>query len=152
MFNDEIVNKQSIRLTLPSLGHNVLEFKLTNKSSGKNNIWDTEVNDLNEITSDKFIKINNVLLDRVNITTLIYNSPYLINDTNNITNEHHGFLNFNGTITFKYNEPLLSYLINAKYKKPIDNSKSYFSNNTYIFHYTKEIELIEEIKQLLNEL
>ena len=40
-------------------------------------------------------------------------------------------------------------VVKSKYKKEVDTSKSYFSNDTYIFHYDMEIELIDEIRQLL---
>jgi hypothetical protein len=150
-FDGEIINKQLITLTLDSLKQNNLYIKLTNKSLGENNIWDTSVNELNEIVSDKFIKIEYASLADVDITDLIYKSPYTIDSSNSITTTHNGLLNFNGSIAFQYDEPVLDFLINAKYKTDIDTSKSYFSNNTYLFHYDMEVKLISRIRKLLDD-
>jgi hypothetical protein len=149
-FNDNIVDNKQIALSFDSLQHNTIQFSLTNKSLGKNNVWDTAVNELNEITHDKFIKINNVLLAEVNINELIYKSPYTVIASNDTSTTHHGLLNFNGNIVFCFDEPVLNFLINAKYRKEIDTTKSYFSNNTYLFHYGMETQLIGEIRGLLN--
>jgi len=149
LFDDEIINDRNINVVLESKNTNLIQFKLTNKTLGENNIWDTQVNELNEIISDKFIKINNVTLDNVDITALIHSSPLTQISDNTVVTMHDGLMNFNGRIEFHFEEPLLNFLINAKYKKEVDTSKSYFSNDTYIFHYDMEIELIDEIRQLL---
>jgi hypothetical protein len=149
-FDDSIVDNKQIAISFDSLQHNTMQLSLTNKSLGENNVWDTVVDDLNEITHDKFIKFNNVLLEDVNITELIYRSPYTVIATNDTSTTHHGLLNFNGDITFCFNEPILNFLINAKYKREIDTTQSYFSNSTYLFHYDMETQLIGEIRELLS--
>jgi len=150
IFSDEIVNTHDIELEINTKSNNLVQFELIDKLTGENGIWDTQLNDLNEIIADKFIKINSVMVADVDITTLVYNSPFIASKTNETHPAHQGSLNFNGCINLHLEEPLLKFLINAKYKQNITHEKAIYSNTTYLFHYEKEKQIIDEIMKLVN--
>ena len=58
-------------------------------------------------------------------------------------------MNYNGYFTFGFDLPLYNSLINNKFKIPVDQDKSYFSNYTKVFHYDEEISIINSIKEKL---
>ena len=60
-------------------------------------------------------------------------------------------MNYNGYFTFSFDLPLYNSLINQKYKKPLDEKISYFSNYSKVFHYDEEKEVINSIYNILKE-
>jgi hypothetical protein len=47
---------------------------------------------------------------------------------------------------------LYNYLTLAKWKKPINEDVSYFSNHTMVFHYEEQQKEIDELEEILNEI
>ena len=129
---------------------------MDNKSFGKKGIWDTKTKN-NKIIKDKKLTIKSIKLDDVECITLTNNTFYVKRVDKQPTYfpdkvESQGMMNYNGYFTFSFDLPLYNSLINQKFKKPMDNKISYFSNFTKVFHYEEEKEVIDDIYNILKEI
>ena len=62
----------------------------------------------------------------------------------------HNTISFNGLYTLIFDQPVYDWLINNKFKKPVDDTIQYFSNFTTLFHYDNDKILIDEINEIIN--
>jgi hypothetical protein len=58
---------------------------------------------------------------------------------------------FNGRIEFEYTTPIYEFLIEKKYKVPLDTSIAFFSNKTELFHYDAGLAFAEQIKKIIKQ-
>jgi len=143
-FNDCIAN------------NNVFVIGMNNKKFGLNKIWDTKIKN-NKIVEDKTIEVLSVMLDGVECKMLFKNEFYVWRVEKQPTYfpdkvKSNGMMNYNGYFTFNFDLPLYNSLINKKYKVPFSDEFSYFSNYTKVFHYDEEKEIINSIKNILDEI
>jgi|TARA_B110000444_G_C18525186_1_gene448519 hypothetical protein len=128
---------------------------MNNKKFGENNQWDTKIQN-NKIVEDKKIQIKSTKLNGVDCMTL-FNNKFYVKTVDKQQSyfpdvvESNGTINYNGYFTFGFDIPLYNSLINKKYKRAVDQGKSYFSNYTKVFHYDEEIEIINSIKRILDK-
>lgn len=156
IFSKNIVEKEKIVLELNHQNKNTLKIGLNNKSFGTNNIWDTQTDQDGNIIADLNLILEDVLIDDVSIIDILFKNMYFVDNTSGqpIQNEKifcDGTINFNGFYTFEYSLPLLNSIINQKFKIPLDNDMSYFSNYTKTFHYEDDLRIIQEIESILDE-
>ena len=156
IFHKEIQNTETLEFDLNANdSDNLLVVGMDNKSFGQNGVWDTKAVD-NVIHEDKTITVDSVRLDDVECKDLFYNTfhvkrtgkqPSYFPDV--VTTQDK--MNYNGYFKMNFSLPLYNNLINQKFKKEIDQNKSYFSNYTKTFHYEGEQKLINEITEVLNK-
>ena len=158
IYSNHIENSQIIELEFNSLLQtgNRFVIGMDNKSFGKKGIWDTKTKN-NKIIKDKKLTIKSIKLDDVECITLTNNTFYVKRVDKQPTYfpdkvESQGMMNYNGYFTFSFDLPLYNSLINQKFKKPMDNKISYFSNFTKVFHYEEEKEVIDDIYNILKEI
>jgi len=106
---------------------------------------------------DKTIEVLSVMLDGVECKMLFKNEFYVWRVEKQPTYfpdkvKSNGMMNYNGYFTFNFDLPLYNSLINKKYKVPFSDEFSYFSNYTKVFHYDEEKEIINSIKNILDEI
>ena len=157
IFSGKIENEQTVELEFNELQNSGNRFVvgMNNKSFGKNGVWDTKIKD-NKIIQDKTLKIESIRLDDVECKSLMQNTFHIHKVDRQPTYfpeklDSTGMMNYNGYFTFSFDLPLYNSLINQKYKKPLDESISYFSNYTKVFHYEEEIKSINSIYDVLKE-
>jgi hypothetical protein len=59
-------------------------------------------------------------------------------------------MTFNGEIVLDFETPVLNWLTIKKFQVPINEDAAYFSNYSARWHYARDLELINSIKQLMN--
>jgi len=158
IYSNHIENSQIIKLEFNSLfqSGNRFVIGMDNKSFGKRGVWDTKTKN-NKIIEDKILTIKSIKLDDVECITLTNNTFHVKRVDKQPTYfpdkvESLGVINYNGYFTFSFDLPLYNSLINQKFKKPMDNEISYFSNYTKVFHYEEEKEVIDDIHNILKEI
>lgn len=155
-FQHVIDKSMQLNLSFEEQDFNRLTIGLSNKSFGENGMWDTAVNESGDIVNDLTLTIDEALINDVSIIELLIKNQYTVNKSPSQSNlddiiYSNGTMYFNGYFTFEYTQPVLNSIINQKFKQPVNNEKSYFSNYTELFHYEKDLKLIEEITEILNE-
>ena len=111
----------------------------------------------NKIIADKTLKICSLKLDDVECKELFGNRFYVKRADRQPTYfpdvvESQDTMNYNGYFAFTFDLPLYNSLINKKYKVPLSDKFSYFSNYTKVFHYDDERKVINSIKDTLKEI
>lgn len=162
-FNDQnltskiIESEQVIDLEFNGVNdNNTITIGIDNKSFGDNGIWDTEVDQNNNVVNDLTLELVDVKINDVSVLDVLLKNRYQVRQQpgqdhlpSEIDNDN--IIRFNGYFLFKYSEPLMNSIINQKWKQDIEHDKSYFSNYTTLFHYEEDFKLIEEITEILNE-
>jgi hypothetical protein len=158
IFREEIQNDQKLSIILDGVqdNDNLLILGMDNKSFGTNGVWDTRIIN-NVVAEDKKIIIDSLKLNDIECKDL-FKQKFYVKRTGkqpsyfpDVVNSY-STMNYNGYFKFNFSLPLYNDLINQKYKKPIDQNKSYFSNYTKTFHYEGEKKIINEISNLLKEI
>jgi len=154
IFKDEVKKECNIDINLDSLSekNNILHIGMEGKKMGEQNIYDTIVDDNGTIVKDKYISIHNICIDEVEISKLLttyyvenLNHPHTIHDT-------HSIISYNGYYEIQYSLPLYDSLIQSKFNNNIKREhKSYFSDTSSVFEYSKQNKLIEELEKIINE-
>jgi hypothetical protein len=156
----EIINQQILQLDLLSSENNNLTFVHYGKSFGENNIWDKDFTSEAECN----LVINDIKFDQVSIDEHLKSQlKFKTNWTNTqLRNEDPEFLKkysesnsfgvmiFNGEISINYTTPVYNWLIINKYKIP-RTEIAFHSNYSARWHYDKDLAIIKEIKQLIND-
>jgi len=158
VYKDKITQTQDLKFYLdPKLEVNTLEIGMCDKKFGKNDVWDTDTAD-GKILKDRTLTLNTCTLDQVDIMDLLTKNKYhcQIVDQQPIYHptvvKSTGTMWYNGTFFMTFRFPLMTDLTNQKWKKEPDNSISYFSNHTLMFHYEEELELLKEIEDQIDEI
>ena len=143
VFCNPIENITSISLTLDYAPFTV---GMQNKSFGNNNVWDTLVDQDNNVLADKTITIDEFLLDDVSVLKLLPNIKYedsFIYDS---------VLRFNGFWIFSISTTAYDYIIDLRnsVKKQKSKELSYFSDTTVVGDYSDHYAVIERIRNTLD--
>ena len=116
------------------------------KSHGENNKWDTVLDQNGSIVSDKFLVINNILLDNIPMEL-----PWIesLSSTGNFIN--HTFYS-NGSISFTIRLPILDWIIEEKFisvEQQTGNEDVYSGSNRFDYKYIQN--KIDSIKKLFDD-
>jgi hypothetical protein len=157
LFDDKISNNVVLNFKVSALLNNTLRFVHYGKKFGENNIWDSNHQE------DCYIVIDDILLDQVSIgLETIHKLKFLTNWSNiqlelndadfikkySVVDYSSGKMSFNGTIDVNFYTPVYDWIIDQRFKT-FTTSSTYFSNFSSKWHYEKDIELINEIKNLM---
>ena len=160
LIHTEIVEKEAtINIDLDSYQDkpNTLQVGMKGKMFGKDNVYDTVMED-GFIKEDLQLHLTDVKLDDVSILDLLTKNDFTIELVEGMKVYHKtkfkcfGEMCFNGYYQTEYELPLYNYLTLAKWKKPINADVSYFSNHTMVFHYEEQQKEIDELEEILNEI
>jgi hypothetical protein len=161
LYDGPVESKQKLEFQLINkLDQNYLKFIHYGKQFGENNIWDSSPDASEQcylnIDDIKFegISIGPNLIGPLKFTTNWSESQLRHHDKEfiekyTVVNSSNGMMNFNGEIVLNFQEPVLNWLTLSKYKVPRAEA-SYFSNYSLRWHYEEDIELINEIKKIMN--
>lgn len=150
---------QTIDINLTCSDKSHLLLRHLDKKFGEQGIWDTAADG----SQDRFIEIKDIKFDDVSVgseflSSLVFCSEWsdqqLALQEQDFLNKwsrfpSNGMMSFNGCIEIDFEVPVYTWLIPKKYKVPRTDA-AYFSNYSLRWHYEKDLELIEEIKELMN--
>lgn len=156
LVNHTVDKETTIEFDLEEEDANILRFGMAGKQFGPET-WDTHVDEHGNVTADLTLTITDVRIDEVPILDLLVKNQYYV--TRQPGQDHMpeliysgGEMNFNGNFNVTLHKPVLNDITNQKFKEPINTDKSYFSNYTTLFHYDKDLEVIKEIQDILDEI
>jgi hypothetical protein len=159
VFDQPIIGNQSLSFDLTCRKINELKFIHYGKSFGEDGVWDSSP----DASEQCFININDILFNEVSIgetlkSKLIFNTRWTDLQQQHNTQEFidtyskiqcYGMMNFNGSITIDFDTPVYNWLIFNKYKVPMTDT-AYFSNYSARWHYEEDLNVIKEIKELID--
>ena len=155
-FRHTIDQTMQLNMSFDEKEQNKLTIGLSNKNFGENGVWNTTVDSENNIIEDLTLRIDEILINDVCIIDLLIKNQYNVIKSpsqQDLADKIYsdGTMYFNGYFVFEYTQPVLNSIINQKFKKSINKEKTYFSNYTELFHYERDLELIDEIFGIINE-
>ena len=140
LWDGQVTAHQIFDFNIECNKENTLSFEHYGKRFGENGVWDTTE------TEDRFIFLDDIKLDQVSIGDKLKHAMVLkTKDGQEL--QTYGSMNFNGVMDFYFETPVYDWLILAKYKEPMEDM-TFFSNYTARWHYEKDREIIQEIKDL----
>lgn len=159
LFDNCIENKQTLSFNLLcSDNNNYLKFVHYGKKFGEDNVWDS----LSDGSAQCDIKIEDIKFENVSIGKNLMSQLNFITHWSEPQKQHdheflsqyskfrsNGLMSFNGEITLEFEVPILSWLIVSKYKVPITDT-AYFSNYSLRWHYDEDLQIIKQIKEIMN--
>lgn len=157
IYENSIVDQQTLSFSLQCEEQSTLKIRHKNKFFGENNRWDTDQ------STDRYVQIIDVRFDNVSIGQKIMSELQFCSEWSDMQLQHadqefinqytnflcNGRLGFNGYVKIDFTIPVYNWLILNKFKLE-KKELSYFSQYTENFHYEKDLELIKEIKELMN--
>lgn len=115
-----------------------------NKRNGEDGVWDTIVDSNGNIISDKYLVINNIMINNISM------GREWISSINSLGNFESNSIYKNGELKFIAQEPLLNWIIEQKYiNKKSDVVDSYSGAGKFDYEYIRN--RIDAIKQLLDD-
>jgi len=149
VFCNAIKNTTIISLTLDYAPFSV---GMQNKNFGNNNVWDTLVDQDNNILADKLITVNEFLLDDVSILSLLPSIEYtdaLSSASKFITD---CTIRYNGFWKFNISSNAYDYIIDIKnsMNHNIKKEVNYQSDVSNIGNYDDHYAIMQKIKSALN--
>jgi|688.fasta_scaffold476186_1 hypothetical protein len=158
IFDNEIVNHQILNFDVDCVEHNQLRLIHYGKRYNDNNVWDTDGK------NDCYLNINDIRFEGVELGIHLKSQlefvthwrPFQLSDhSDEFINQHsrllsNGMMTFNGEIVLDFETPVLNWLTIKKFRVPINEDVAYFSNHSARWHYTQDLKLINNIKQLMN--
>jgi|CryBogDrversion2_7_1035282.scaffolds.fasta_scaffold06175_2 hypothetical protein len=154
VFNDtvlvdrELAAETSIIVDLELEEQNTLKIQHYGKRQGENHIYDTVVDQQGNITQDCNFRITKLGFDRIWFNQLAA-GRVLFQNTKGFDNVNiDSIVGIDGEFVLEIPRDYLSWLTLLKFKQEIAPMEEY-SNYTLLFHYEKELEIIQEIKDLI---
>ena len=159
-YDSEVVDEQTIKIRPLCTKNNTLSLIHYGKQFGETGVYDSlpDGSQSCEIVL-RDIRFNDVSIDLMR-NDLVFNtiwSQYQQDTTpKNFIDQYTkvcGFqsMTFNGYSNIEFNCPVYDWLIVSKYKVPNDPSLAYFSGFAARWHYERDLEIIQEIKELFND-
>jgi hypothetical protein len=153
-----VIGQQKLELVLDNCENlNTIQIVHFNKNFGDAEVWHSDGKNecwaqVNDIKFDG-VSIGNRFINELEFTTHWTPNQLTMHDQDFVEkySKFHSFgkMTFNGEMNFDFELPVYNWLILKKYKNPIKKT-SYFSNATKLWHYEKELAMIEEIKKIMN--
>ena len=158
LYDDEIINTQVLSFDVDCGDTNQLRLIHHGKRYNDNNAWDTDG------TNECYLNVNDIQFEGVGLGVHLRSQlefvthwrPFQLQDHSaEFINEHsrllsNGMMTFNGEICLDFETPVLNWLTIRKFRVPVNEDAAYFSNYSARWHYAKDLELINSIKQLMN--
>jgi len=118
------------------------------KRNGEDGVWDTILNHQGDIISDKYLIINSIIIDYIEM------GVHWISSINSLGNFESTSIYKNGELNFVVHEPLLDWIIEEKFikqeQKELSNrADSYSGAGKFNYEYIRS--KIAAIKQLLDD-
>lgn len=142
------------------LPENRLRLTHYGKHFGDHGVYDTDPeNDLDRGIMIKDIRFDRISLGDHKIRQLLFQTSWTPYQTQHLDPdvvaerskfECNGYMGFNGFIEINFWTPILEWLTVYKYKTDRVEDLAYFSAYDQRWHYEKDLELIKEIKRLMN--
>ena len=160
LFDGDIQDQQQLNFNLDCyVDSNCVKFVHYGKQFGENGVWDS----LPDSSQHCYININDIKFDGISIGEHIMSQLVFVTSWSHIQKTQHGqdfvdqysviksngMMNFNGEIIVNFSLPIMNWLILNKYKVPVVDA-AYFSNYSLRWHYEKDLEIIKEIKEIMN--
>tara|TARA_R110002096_G_scaffold386324_2_gene580213 strand:- start:84 stop:485 length:402 start_codon:yes stop_codon:yes gene_type:complete len=122
---------------------------MENKSFGKDNVWDTLVDNNGTITADKYLVIKNISLDDVNFENNLRKIPYQSTE-HGPTIIHDQTIRFNGHWQIDTKDNPYNWIIDLANKKEGETrTVSYFSDYESHSNYDDHHKVIAEIREII---
>jgi hypothetical protein len=160
LFDGEIQDQQYLNFDLVADSDtNCVRLVHYGKQFGENGVWDG----LPDGSEQCYININDIKFDGISIgehimSQLVFTTSWSdlqkINHGKDFVDQYssiktNGMMNFNGEISLNFSLPIMNWLILNKYKVSVTDA-AYFSNYSLRWHYEKDLELLKQIKELMN--
>ena len=150
VFDAEVTNSTDICLNLDDIKEsNRLVIKHHSKSFGENRVWDTKVDSNGNIIEDCSFQITNIAFNDVEFNELAYKKIFFQYENSHDPIYLNSLVGFNGEFVIAFTRDIYSWLTLLKFKHDIITDEEQFTNITQLYHYEKEVPLINEIKDLL---
>jgi hypothetical protein len=162
LFDSTVVNSINLIFNINAQEKNQLTIEHYGKQFGDNNVYDCTADQ----SQDCILTIEDIRFENITIGSEIMNQlflkpvwtkkqlqtidPDVLLQMSTISCQYNTMMNFNSIFSLEFETPILNWLIISKYKKPLENN-AYFSNHSSRWHYERDIELIAEIKELMNQ-
>jgi len=162
LFDSEVVDSVNLIFNIDAQKKNRLSIEHHSKQFGDNNVYDCTADQ----SQDCILTIKDIRFEDITVGSEIMNqlffkpvwtekqlqtmSPDVLLQMSTISCQDNTMMNFNSIFNLEFETPILHWLTISKYKKPLENN-AYFSNYSSRWHYERDIELIEEIKELMNQ-
>jgi hypothetical protein len=161
LFDQEIQDSVVLNFTITAIEKNHLIIEHYGKQFGDNNVYDCTADQSQDcVLTIKDIQFEDITIGSEIMNKLFFNTVWTNAQLQTIDSDlllqmskiscHNGAMNFNSIFDLEFETPIFNWLTIAKYKQPID-SLAYFSNHTLRWHYTEDLQLLEEIKRLINQ-
>lgn len=160
IFNDFVESNRYLCFELEChQSESLISFRHVGKRFGENDVWDTDASG-----ADRYLQISDIKFDDVSVGQEILSKLWFETEwtalqkqtqDNRFIDQYSRFLsngnmNFNGKIDLAFELPIYNWLIINKYKTNFAEARSYFSQYQESWHYEKDLEIIKEIKELMN--
>jgi hypothetical protein len=109
-----------VELDIELQKHNQITLEGIDKSQGDNGKWDTQLDEDGQIIADKWLSINNIWIDNINMGPEWIKSLTLVNSTGTQQFLTRTWWN-NGSISFSIQQPLLDWIIQEKFINAEEN-------------------------------
>jgi hypothetical protein len=162
LFDSEVVDSVNLIFNIDAQKKNRLSIEHHSKQFGDNNVYDCT----SDQSQDCILTIKDIRFEDITVGSEIMNqlflkpvwtekqlqtmSPDVLLQMSTISCQDNTMMNFNSIFNLEFETPILNWLTISKYKKPLENN-AYFSNYSSRWHYEKDIELLEEIKELMSQ-
>ena len=132
------------------LDDNSFSLGMYNKSFGQNRVWDTKIDENNNVVEDKYIQINSFLIDEVEINDLFMWMTYSsIEQGDQVL--HDGVIRFNGYWHFDIQDGMpYNWIIDIRTPAPTDKKAvNYFSDYT-VRDKDEQYKMMDKIRKLIS--
>jgi hypothetical protein len=151
-YTGKVEEMQVIQFSICEQLTNQVIIRHLNKRFGVDGIWDVEVNNNNDITSDRAVKLLDFELNNVSIKSWIFDTCKFV--TVNGEQIQTDYFGHNGSITINFGCSIYDWIICncVKPKAKVDPSK-FVINTTLdnLFDYTNDIKELDEIEGILGQ-
>tara|TARA_R110000822_G_scaffold309489_1_gene439228 strand:- start:1535 stop:2062 length:528 start_codon:yes stop_codon:yes gene_type:complete len=146
LYEEFIVNSHIVDMQIENKSFTI---GMENKSFGKDNVWDTLVDNNGTITADKYLVIKNISLDDVNFENNLRKIPYQSTE-HGPTIIHDQTIRFNGYWQIDTKDNPYNWIIDLANKRESENrTVSYFSDYQSHSNYDDHHKVIAEIREMI---
>ncbi len=146
-YEELVINSQKVDMQIENKQFTI---GMENKSFGKDNLWDTIVDNNGTITSDKYLMIKTISLDDVNFEHNLYKLPYQSVEHGE-TYSHDQSIRFNGFWQIDVDNNPYEWIIDLNNRSDINErtNVSYFSDYESHSNYDDHHKIIDEIRKII---
>lgn len=150
MFEDYVIDFQTINIEFVSLDCNKIEIHYLNKRMGPDT-WDTTIDQDGNVIKDQNIILQNLRIDKCRLNFLINQLNFIKVDGS--IEKTNGFMGFPGHLEITVNEPLYDYIQDIREKNAIpqytNSSLPFITNQSCDFESCQIDQLLEQLEQTI---